>query len=90
MRGHSKNPTKNKPNRKPRNIKVMKKETNLIFFQQDLIHGRGVNGYNAICRLIENTYKTACYMSDYTQEQRRDLAFSHDKKFGFVLKSLKS
>lgn len=68
----------------------MRKQTNLLFFQQDLINEpNGVFSYSYIARTIEYHYKTICYMCDYTYKERKRHAEVACKKFGFVLTKLK-
>ena len=68
----------------------MRKQTNIIFFQQDLVSKpNGDHGYNTISRSIENSYNTLCYCLEYHFNERLELAGREKKKFGFVLTKLK-
>lgn len=68
----------------------MRKQTNLLFFQQDLINQpKGVFSYDNIARTIEHHYKTICYMCNYSYKERKRHAEIAGKKFGFVLTKLK-
>lgn len=60
--------------------------SNILFFQQNI---EDFKECFVVENYIQDRYKTIVYMLDYEFEYRADRAKLHNKKFGFVLKTIK-
>ena len=65
---------------------MLRQETNIEFFQQDLFV---VSEADKIEMHIRSIYNATVWLCEYQIKERIRKATTHGKKFGFVLKSLK-